>query len=606
VLIDADRAPLGARGWIGDTATGALVAADGTIDWYCPGRFDAPAALFRLLDPMYGGAVRVGLAGQPRNWHSTRPGVQQYQPGTNVLQTFNAGGESLLGLTDLMPFTGPEQTQPARIVRIAQALRGPASVVVEVVPGAAFGPPRKVSGWSEGIAFGGLALRCGLPFEAVPTGYGGAIWTARTTLEVGQRLVVTLDDLDDDRQGPLSVDAAMALAAQTRSAWRSWVSRLGRPTAYAAYVERSALVLRSLTATNGALVEAGTACLPRLAGGERNFDRRAVRLAGAAEASATWRRVGMDEEAEAVQRWLRSAVEGAELPWPGWFGSDGGPAPDPSLLNLSGWRRSQPLQSGIDPDPAPDIDLCGDVLGLVRLGQPLSGAWTKLTEAADWLAEHWPEPDIGLSEAARPAGASPPWPASRLTASTLQAFVALENMVGVARQRNLLDLDAVGWYVAAKAASAALEAQAEATSGVLRRTSEAEGPADAGLLRLAWKGPWPPAHPVVSRTVGTIIGELSDGALLRRYPPGEVDDGRPGTEGPDLTVSLWAVRALAILGEWEEAHRRMEAICALGGSTGLLGETADAFGIEILGNQPYAPAHVALINAALALEAGPD
>src|SRR5256885_14432807 len=87
-MTDADRVPLAARGVIGDTASAALVAADGTIDWYCPGRFDAPAALYRLLDPPLGGAVQVGPAGLGSSARRRLPaGEQRYDPSTNVLRT---------------------------------------------------------------------------------------------------------------------------------------------------------------------------------------------------------------------------------------------------------------------------------------------------------------------------------------------------------------------------------------------------------------------------------------------------------------------------------------------------------------------------------------
>ena len=67
------------------------------------------------------------------------------------------------------------------------------------------------------------------------------------------------------------------------------------------------------------------------------------------------------------------------------------------------------------------------------------------------------------------------------------------------------------------------------------------------------------------------MAQLSNGPYLYRYPP-EIDDGAPGTPGADLVASFWAVRALAALGRWEEAHDRMETLCGLGRPLGLLGE----------------------------------
>ncbi|HLH45605.1 MAG TPA: hypothetical protein VKV25_00515, partial [Acidimicrobiales bacterium] len=87
MLTDADRVPLGARAWIADGSRGALVSADGTIDWYAPDGFDGPTSLHRLLDPA-GGAVRLGPVragtGVARR---LPPARQRYRDGTLVAET---------------------------------------------------------------------------------------------------------------------------------------------------------------------------------------------------------------------------------------------------------------------------------------------------------------------------------------------------------------------------------------------------------------------------------------------------------------------------------------------------------------------------------------
>ena len=48
------------HGLIGDLQTAALVATDGTVDWFCCPRFDSPSVFASLLDADRGGYFRVG------------------------------------------------------------------------------------------------------------------------------------------------------------------------------------------------------------------------------------------------------------------------------------------------------------------------------------------------------------------------------------------------------------------------------------------------------------------------------------------------------------------------------------------------------------------
>src|SRR5262249_59936134 len=57
---DADGyLPIAEHGVIGDLHTVALVGVDGTIDWYCTPRFDAPSVFAAILDAQRGGYWRV-------------------------------------------------------------------------------------------------------------------------------------------------------------------------------------------------------------------------------------------------------------------------------------------------------------------------------------------------------------------------------------------------------------------------------------------------------------------------------------------------------------------------------------------------------------------
>ena len=72
--------PIEEHGIVGDLRTVALVGADGTVDWYCPSRFDAPSPFGALLDARKGGYFSLKCRS------SARP-KQLYLPDTNILLT---------------------------------------------------------------------------------------------------------------------------------------------------------------------------------------------------------------------------------------------------------------------------------------------------------------------------------------------------------------------------------------------------------------------------------------------------------------------------------------------------------------------------------------
>src|SRR5438093_3316329 len=115
--------PIAEHGVIGDLHTVALVGTEGTIDWYCPGRFDAPSVFGSLLDADKGGYYRIAPADE--GWTSK----QLYFPDTNVLITRFLSHEGVAEVIDFMPVT-----QPGRLVRRVLGIRGALRMRLEIEP----------------------------------------------------------------------------------------------------------------------------------------------------------------------------------------------------------------------------------------------------------------------------------------------------------------------------------------------------------------------------------------------------------------------------------------------------------------------------------------
>jgi GH15 family glucan-1,4-alpha-glucosidase len=487
-----------------------------------------------------------------------------------VLRTVLHGAGGAVEIADLFAWEGEGHTPAGRIVRVVTALSGPVEVEVEIEPA--------TSGWSAGAAGAGFLVQTGIPMEAVAD---RRCFRGHTTLEPGQRLVVTVDDPKDDHHRPLSPDAALDAMEAAALAWRSQLAGLIYDGPYAAAVARSLLVIRALTPSGGGLIAAPTSSLPEQPGGERNWDGRLCRTRDAALAAMVLRAAGLENDADRHRQWLAELIRTADLPIAAVHAVDGGPVAHEEEAPLQGWRRSQPVRYGAAAAAEPDI--VGQA-ALLHAADPQL-AWEGTVALADWLAEHWRE--------------------SELTGDRLAVAAALDRMVGEARRRNPLDLDAVGWQQESRHILAWVEADGIAVGGGLRRDASPADHPDASLLAIAWRGPWPADHPVVERTVDRVLARLGQGpALVERYPP-EVDDGLPPGRPPALAASFQAVKALACMHRWEEAHARMETLCSLTGPLGLAGEAADPRSGEALGNIPSAEAHLALIDAALSLADGP-
>jgi GH15 family glucan-1,4-alpha-glucosidase len=104
----------------------------------------------------------------------------------------------------------------------------------------------------------------------------------------------------------------------------------------------------------------------------------------------------------------------------------------------------------------------------------------------------------------------------------------------------------------------------------------------------------------IRNTVLAIADNLSDGAFVYRYRPGETDDGLEGQpEGSFTACSFWLVSALVEIGELERARVQCEKLVGAASALGLYGEEIDPTTARHLGNFPQALTHLALINALL-------
>jgi GH15 family glucan-1,4-alpha-glucosidase len=99
---------------IGDLHTAALVGRDGSIDWLCLPRFDAPACFAALLGTRDNGRWQIAPQGTVRRTQ------RRYRPGTLILETDFETDDGAVTLIDFMP----PRTHEPNLVRIVEGRRG--------------------------------------------------------------------------------------------------------------------------------------------------------------------------------------------------------------------------------------------------------------------------------------------------------------------------------------------------------------------------------------------------------------------------------------------------------------------------------------------------
>jgi GH15 family glucan-1,4-alpha-glucosidase len=114
------------HGIIGNLRTAALVSTDGSIDFFCPFRFDNPTLFASLWDDERGGFCSI----RPIAKHYRRK--QLYLSETDVLTTRFLAQDGIAEITDFMPVDGDQARSV--ILRRVGATRGRVALRFECVP----------------------------------------------------------------------------------------------------------------------------------------------------------------------------------------------------------------------------------------------------------------------------------------------------------------------------------------------------------------------------------------------------------------------------------------------------------------------------------------
>lgn len=597
------------HGLIGDLQTAALVTTDATIDWFCCPRFDSPSVFGSLLDRRKGGHSTVRPAAET---YTTK---QLYHPDTAVLVTRFMTEAGAGEVVDFMPVTGTIATGRHRLVRMMRCVRGSMVFEGEIAPRFDYGrQPHELHLSEHGALFTSKDMDLAVHLVREPQderllsvlSVDENDLRFSLSLRAGQQRGLVMESSPGGPPHEVRGEEFERLFHETVGFWRSWLGQSTYSGRWREAVERSAVTLKLMTyAPTGALVAAPTTGLPEQLGGERNWDYRFTWIRDASFSVYALLGLGFKEEAAAFISWLHDRVKQEA-----YQGNGSGPLNvmyrvdgssdlvEETLEHWEGYCGSAPVRIGNGAASQLQLDIYGEALDSIYFAHRHAmhldnGGWKALHTLLDWLVDHWDQPGEGLWET---RGGR-----KDFTYGRVMSWVAFDRAVRIAADDGRPAAHG-RWG----------DARDEIYTQVLSKGWDPDKQAfvqhygddvlDSSLLRMPTVGFITPGDPMWKSTLDAMERELVSDSLVYRYNPEASPDGLRGSEGTFSLCTFMYVDALARTGRTDMARLVLEKMLTYANHLGLYSEEIDLTGRQ-LGNFPQAFTHLALIDAAITLDA---
>ncbi|MBJ9976374.1 glycoside hydrolase family 15 protein [Pseudomonas sp. S75] len=574
---------------LGNCRSAALVSRDGSIDWLCLPRFDAPAVFAALLGNEENGRWRLAPSDPVQRC------TRRYLEDTLVLETVWTTATGQARVLDCMPMG--EQNA---VLRIVEGISGQTAFELDLVMRFDYG--RSVP-WVERLdplslsAVAGpdrLILRSTVGLHAMDHHS-----VCRFRVAAGERQVFALRHEPSHLPNGADFDADQALT-DTIAHWQAFAARCPDIGPNSALVRRSLLTLKALTyAPTGGIVAAATTSLPERIGGERNWDYRFCWLRDATMTLLAFMNLGYFDEAQAWREWLLRSVAGNPEQMQIMYGLGGErDLGEYTLPWLSGYEQSSPVRVGNAASAQRQLDIYGEVAdamsqaikgGLPR--HPRSAAISRLI--MPYVESIWRETDEGIWEV---RGGR-----QHFVHSKVMAWVAFDRAASLAQTTEEGGEQSRHYRKVAEQIHRQVCEQGMDPSGQYFVQAYGSADVDASLLQIALTGFLPADDPRFLRTLEQIEQRLLKNGLLLRYDTDSGSDGLTPGEGTFLVCSFWLADVYVLLGRQAQAQALYEHLSGLCNDVGLLAEQYDPADGRMLGNFPQAFSHIGIINTALNL-----
>jgi len=571
--------PIESYGATGDGRSVALIAPNGSIDWWCAPALDGMPLFDRLI------------AGPDGTWFSLEPdkpytSEQKYVENSNVLQTVFNTEDGVVILTDSLNSGLAGRLPWSEMGRRIEVISGSVRMVWRLRFGSRFSdqpvehlqPGRwRVNGCSVGLLIGDRPIT-----DTGNNSFEGTIEvTSGETVTIG--MVVTY-------QEPLplpsmkAIDTRMAIST---TAWQQWVETLTVDGPYAADVRRSALALKLLWhSPSGAIAAAATTSLPEKIGAPKNYDYRYGWVRDTAYSLKALIRCGASEEVQASIAWLLQAIRRSDGK-PEIFYTLAGGQPGPMVeIPVQGYEGSRPVHVGNDADDQLQHGIYGDIFEAISVyveqGNMIDATTAEqLVALADQVIDIWQQPDSGIWELADE---------QHYTMSKIGCWLALQKAIELAEAGHIPGHKLDDWKQCRQAIYDYIESTCWNEDRQAYVMYVGTDKLDAALL-LATRFGYPNKQRL-AQTLHAVTDELSVGPLFYRY------SGAQDEEATFTACSFWAVEAEAFVGDKTKARKQLDALLPqVKNQLGLMSEQVDPDSGRLLGNVPQALSHLAFIHA---------
>lgn len=577
---------IGDYGVLGDGQGVALVAADGSIDWWAVPRLDSPPPFAALLDPERGGHIAL----QPADLETTTT-TRRYLPDTNLLETTFTTSTGQVRITDCLNSGNAGALPWSELARRVDGISGSVELRLTVVPGEGL---RRWQPWVEDDERGPLlhagtltlGVRCS-PQIALTVRFDRI--EATFAVAEGERRIAAVVAADKEPLFLCGVDSIDERIDPTAQNWRRWSRQVKWAGAGREQIVRSALALKTLvTAGTGAVAAASTTSLPERIGGPKNWDYRFSWVRDAALTIDALAVLGLQEEVHAAVAWLLNAVHDNGPDIHVMYTLEGTIPDAVRRPDVPGYRGSRPVMVGNDAASQTQLGVYGDLFGTVAdwvfRGHVLDvGSARELADLADRCADVWRRDDAGIWElhAERP-----------YTFSKMNCWRALDAAARLAQAGHLTGTGK-RWRTEAQRIKRWVGQHCWSETKQAYTFYAGTEDLDAAVLLAAEFGF--DRGQRMSSTIDAVGAELGSGPLLYRY------SGVRDEEETFTACAFWRVHALACVGRQDEASHLLRKLDSVASPLGLMSEMQVASTGELIGNIPQALSHLAFIRAAAGL-----